>query len=42
MDLLTWFSSVVGGMTLTGYHQRVVPIARNSNENSFQKLLKNI
>ena len=42
MDLLTRFSSVVGGMAPIGHHQRVEPIPRNSVENSFQKLVKNI
>ena len=42
MDLLTRFSSVVGGMAPTGRRQRVVPIPRNSIENSLPKLVKNI
>ena len=42
MDLLTWFTSVVSGMAATGRRQRVVPIPRNSIENSLRKLVKNI
>ena len=42
MDLLTQFSSVVGGMAPTGRRQRVVPIPGNSIEHSLQKLVKNI
>ena len=42
MELLTRFSSVVGGMAPTGHRQRVVPIPRNSIENSLRKLVKNI
>ena len=42
MVLLTWFSSVVGGMAPTGRRQRVVPIPRNSIENSLRKLVKKI
>ena len=42
MDLLTWFSSAVGGMAPTGRRQRVVSIPRTSIENSLQKLVKNI
>ena len=42
MDMLTRFSSAVGGMAPTGHHQRVVPIPRNSNENSLWKIVKNI
>ena len=42
MDLLTRFSSVVGGMVPTGRRQRVVPIPRNSLENSVRKLVKKI
>ena len=42
MDLLTRFSSVVGGMALTGRRQRVVPSPPNSIENSLRKLVKNI
>ena len=34
IDLLARFSSVVGGMAPTRRHQRVVPIPRNSIENS--------
>ena len=40
MDLLTRFSSSVGGMAPTGRRRRVVPIPRNSNENSLWKLVK--
>ena len=40
MDLLTRFSSVVDGMAPTGRRQRVVPIPRNSIENSVRKLVK--
>ena len=42
MDLLTRFSCVVGGMAPTGHRQRVVPIPRNSIENSLRKLVKEI
>ena len=42
MDLLTRFSSVVGGMAPTERRRRVVPIPRNSIENRFRKLVKNI
>ena len=42
MDILTRFSSVVGGMGPTGRRLRVVPIPRNSIENSLRKLVKNI
>ena len=42
MDLLTLFSSAVGGMAPTGRRRRVVPIPRNSIENSLRKLGKNI
>ena len=42
MDLLTRFSSVVDEMTPTGRRRRVVPIPRNSIENSLRKLVKNI
>ena len=42
MDLLTRFSSVVGGMAPTGRRQRVVPIARNFIKNSLWKLVKKI
>ena len=42
MDLLTWFSSVVGVMAATGRRRRVVPIPRNSIENIIRKLGKNI
>ena len=40
MDMLTRFSSAVGGMAPTERSQRVVPIPRNSIENSLQKLVK--
>ena len=40
MDLLTRFSSVVGGMAPTGRRQPVVPIPRNSLEHSLWKLVK--
>ena len=40
MDLLTRFSSAVGGMAPTGRRQRVVPILCNSIENSLRKLVK--
>ena len=40
MDLLTQFSSAVGGMAPTGGRQRVVPIPRNSIEHSLQELVK--
>ena len=42
MDLLTRFSSVVGGMASTGRYQRVIPIPRNSIKNSLWKLVKKI
>ena len=42
MDLLTRFSKGVGGMAPTGRRRRVVPIPRNSIENSLRKLMKNI
>ena len=42
MDRLTRFSSAIGGMAPTGRRQRVVPIPRNSIENSLRKLVKNI
>ena len=37
MELLTRFSSVVGGMAPTGRRRRVVPIPCNSIENSIWK-----
>ena len=40
MDLLTRFSSAVGGMAPTGRRRRVIPIPRNSIENSLRKLVK--
>ena len=40
MDLLTRFSSAVGGMAPTGRRQRVVPIPRNSIEHNLWKLVK--
>ena len=40
MDLLTRFSSAVGGMAPTGRRQPVVPIPRNSLEHSLWKLVK--
>ena len=39
-DLLTRYSSLVGGMAPTGQHRRGVPIPRYSIENSLQKLVK--
>ena len=42
MDILTRYSSGVGGMAPTGRSLRVVPIPRNSIENSLRKLVKNI
>ena len=42
MDLLTRFSSVVGGMAPIGRSQLVVPIPRDSFENSLRKLVKKI
>ena len=39
-ELLTWYSGPVGGMAPTGRHRRVVPIPRNSVENSLQKHVK--
>ena len=42
MELLTRFSSAVGGMAPTEHRQRVVPIPRNSFENSHWKLVKKI
>ena len=40
MDLLTRFSSVVGGMAPTGRRQPVVLIPRNSLEHNLRKLVK--
>ena len=40
MDLLTLFSSAVGGMAPTGRRRRVVPIPRKSIENCIRKLGK--
>ena len=40
MDLLTRFSSVVGGMAPTGRRQPVIPIPRNSIEHNLWKLVK--
>ena len=40
MDLLTWFSSVIGGIAPTGRRRRVVPIPPNSIENGLLKLVK--
>ena len=40
MDLLTRFSSAVGVMATTGRRVRVVPILRNTIENSLRKLVK--
>ena len=42
MDLLTLFSRGVGVMATTGHRQRVVPIPRNSFENSLWKIVKKI
>ena len=39
-DLWTRYSSHVSGIALTGRHRRVVPIPRNSIENSLRKLVK--
>ena len=39
MKLLTWYSSLVGGLALSGRRRHVVPIPRNSIENSFRKLV---
>ena len=39
-DLLTRFCSVVGGMAPTGRRRYVVPIPRDSIENSLLKLVK--
>ena len=39
-DLLTWFSSVIGGIAPTGRRRRVVPIPPNSIENGLLKLVK--
>ena len=41
-DLLTRYSSLVGGMAPTGRYRRVVPIPRYSIENSLRKLVKKI
>ena len=40
MDLLIRFCSAVGRMAPTGNRQHVVPIPRNSIENSLRKLMK--
>ena len=40
MDLLTRFSSGAGGMAPTGHRQHVVPLPRNSTENSLRKIMK--
>ena len=42
IDVLTRFSTGVGGMAPTGRRRRVVPIPPNSIENRFRKLVKNI
>ena len=42
MDLLTRFSSAVGGMAPTGRRQRVVPVPGNSIENTVRKHVKKI
>ena len=42
MDLLTQFSSPIGGMAPTGRRPRVAPIPRNSIENSLRKIVKKI
>ena len=39
-DLLTRYSRRVGGMAPTGRRRRVMPIPRNSIENSLRKLVK--
>ena len=39
-DLLTGYSGLVGGMAPTVRRRRVVPIPRNSIENSLRKLVK--
>ena len=39
-DLLTRFSSAVGGLGPTGRRRSVVPIPRNVIENSIRKLVK--
>ena len=41
-DLLTRYSSRVGGLAPTGRHRHVVPIPRYSIENSLEKLVKKI
>ena len=41
-DLLTRYSSLVGGMAPTGRHRRVVPFPRYSIQNSLWKLVKKI
>ena len=41
-DLLTQYSSRVGGLASTGRYRRVVPIPRYSIENSLRKLVKKI
>ena len=40
IDLWTRFSGLVGGMAPTARRRRVVPIPRNSIENSLRKLVK--
>ena len=42
MDLFTKFYSAVGGMAPTGLRRLVVAIPRDSIENRFSKLVKNI
>ena len=39
-NLLNRYSSLVGGMTPTVHHQRVVPISHNSMENSLLNYIK--
>ena len=39
-DLLTGYSGPVRGMAPTGRHRRVVPIPRNSIQNSLRKIVK--
>ena len=41
-DLLTPYSSRVGGLALTGQNRRVVPIPRYSIQSSLRKLVKKI
>ena len=41
-DILSRYSGLFGGMALTVHHRRVVPIPRNSMDNSLQKHVKHL